>query len=159
MRNMLNKAIELRESGNLKEANSILLKLVSKYPEDAIVNYQCAWSFDVLGLEKEAVAYYEKAINIGLDENDMKEAYLGLASTYRTIGQYKKSKELLLEAIEKFDNNSLRVFLSMTLYNLGEHNEAMKILLKIVADTSSDDSIKLYKKAIDFYSDKLDELW
>lgn len=47
----------------------------------------------------------------------------------------------------------------MTLYNLGEYDKAMEILLKILSETSSDESIKNYKKAIMFYSDKLDELW
>ncbi len=155
----LNKAIKLRENGKLKEANSLLLLLVNEFPDDAYINYQCAWSFDVLGLEKEAIPFYEKAIEIGLQETDLIEAYLGLGSTYRTIGEYGKSKELLQRAIRKYDDNSLKVFLSMTLYNLGEHTESMRILLRIVAETSSDKSILDFKKAIVYYSDKLDKLW
>jgi len=47
----------------------------------------------------------------------------------------------------------------MTLYNLNEHSEAMKILLENLAETSSDENIKSYKKAISFYSDKLDNIF
>lgn len=155
----LKEAIKLRENGELKEANAMLLKLVGEYPEDAQINYQCAWSFDVLGLEKEAVPFYEKAIEIGLDDTDLKEAYLGLGSTYRTIGEYEKSKELLIEGIEKFNLNSLKVFLAMTLYNLGEHSKSMELLLKIISETSIDDEVVTFKKAIEFYADKLDQLW
>lgn len=159
MLDQLSHAIELRQSGKLKEANDILVDLANKYPEDAMVNYQCAWSFDVMGLEKEAVPYYEKAISLGLPDEDMKEAYLGLGSTYRTIGEYQKSKVLLQKAIERYDSNSLKVFLAMTHYNLSEHKEAMEILLKVVAETSNDEGIVGYKKAIEYYSDKLDQLW
>lgn len=159
MIDQLNHAIELRQSGKFKEANDKLVNLAIKHPEDAMVNYQCAWSFDLLGLEKDAVPYYEKAIGLGLPDEDMKEAYLGLGSTYRTIGEYQKSKELLQKAIEKYDLKSLRVFLAMTHYNLNEHKEAMEILLKIIAETSNDESVIGYKKAIEYYSDKLDQLW
>lgn len=159
MNDILKKAIKLRESGEVKEANLILVELAKESPNNAIINYQCAWSFDVLGMEKEAVPFYEKAIELGLPEKDLKEAYLGLGSTYRTIGHYEKSKELLKEGISKYGINSLKVFLAMTLYNLGEHTEAMRILLKIIAETSADESILDFKKAIVFYSDKLDELW
>lgn len=47
----------------------------------------------------------------------------------------------------------------MTLYNLKEHQEAMEILLQCLLKTSVDEDIQSYKKAIEFYSDKLDETW
>ncbi len=115
--------------------------------------------FDVLEKEVEAIAYYEKAIALGLPDEDLKEAYLGLASTYRTIGDYEKSKETFMSAMEKFDDKSLEVFYAMTLYNLEEHANSMEILLKIIADTSNDKSISAYSRAINFYADKLDKVF
>lgn len=53
----------------------------------------------------------------------------------------------------------MQVFLAMTLYNLNDHNKAMELLLKNIKDTSIDENIQSYKKAIEFYSDKLDEIW
>lgn len=47
----------------------------------------------------------------------------------------------------------------MTLYNLNENKKAMEILLKILIDTTTDSEILSYKKAINFYSEKLDEIW
>ncbi|MCT4584591.1 MAG: tetratricopeptide repeat protein [Peptostreptococcaceae bacterium] len=159
MNRLLKEAIRLRKEDKLKESNKILMDLVKKYPNDGIVNYQCAWSFDILEMEREAISFYEKAIKIGLPKEDLKEAYLGLGSTYRTIGEYEKSKKIFMEGIEKFDINSLKVFLAMTLYNLGEHSKSMEILLKIISETSCDKDIVSFKRAIDFYSDKLDKLW
>lgn len=152
-------AIKLRENGDIEKANRILVQLVHEYPNDAQVNYHCAWSYDVMGLEKEAAPYYERAIHIGLPKSDLREAYIGLGSTYRTIGDYLKSEEVLEKGLELFNDNAIKTFLSMTKYNLGKHDEAMEILLQLIASTSNDKDIIKFSNAIHFYSDKLDQLW
>jgi tetratricopeptide (TPR) repeat protein len=156
----LEQAILLRNEGKIEKSNELLVDLVMKFPEDASINFQCAWSFDVLGLEVEAVPYYEKAIELGLDVEDEKGAFLGLGSTYRTLGKYQKSKRILETAIERYPkNNALKTFYAMTLYNVGEHSKAMEILLTCLADTTNDKEISSYKRAIEYYADKLDEIW
>ena len=40
---------------------------LTNFTKDAEVLYQCAWIHDVMGLETEAVPYYEQAIANGLD--------------------------------------------------------------------------------------------
>jgi len=42
---------------------------------------------------------------------------------------------------------------------MGEHAEAMELLLKVIADTADNDGIQNFQRAILFYSDKLDEVW
>jgi tetratricopeptide (TPR) repeat protein len=156
----LNYAIRLRELGEWKESNLILRKLAEMAPSDAMVSYQCAWSFDLLGKEAEAAPYYEKAISLGLPDKELEGALLGLGSTYRTLGEYKNARRTLEKGMERFpENRAMKVFYSMVLYNLGRHGEAMGILLNSLADTSSDENIMLYKKAISFYADKLDKVW
>lgn len=156
----LNLAINLRATGRLKESNELLLELVKKHSENAAIQYQCAWSFDVLGLERDAIPYYEKAISLGLPEDDLKGAFLGLGSTYRALGEYVKSKTVFTKALELFpEDNAIKTFYAMTLYNLGEFSSAMKMLLKNLANTSSDENIKQYGKAIKLYADDLDKIW
>ncbi|HLO11369.1 MAG TPA: tetratricopeptide repeat protein [Pseudoneobacillus sp.] len=160
MQKELDQALDLRKDGKLKESNEILLNLVKKFPENATINYQCAWSCDVLGKEAEAVPFYEKAISGGLSGRDLEGALLGLGSTYRTLGEYEKSKEVFLQGMSLFPNNrAIQVFYSMTLYNLKEHNSSMELLLKCLMDTTTDNEILRYKKAISFYADKLDCIW
>lgn len=90
----------------------------------------------------------------------MERAILGLGSTYRTLGKYEKSQEIFLKGIELFPNNrAIQVFYSMTLYNLNEHNKVMELLLNCLIETTSDQDILGYKKAINFYYDKLDKVW
>ncbi|GGP11882.1 MULTISPECIES: tetratricopeptide repeat protein [Oceanobacillus] len=156
----LQQAIELREKGNADQSRNIILKLLEQNPDNAFLNYQCAWSHDILGEERSAVPYYEKAIQLGLEERILEDALLGLGSTYRTLGEYEKSKETFLKGMDLFpDNKAIQVFYSMTLYNLKEHNQAMELLLKNLAETTNDVDIRKFSKAITFYADKLDTSW
>jgi tetratricopeptide (TPR) repeat protein len=153
-------AIKLRESENHEEARLLLLELHSEFPEDPQVSYQCAWIHDLLGLEREAIPFYEKAIQNGLSGDDLKSALLGMGSTYRCIGEYRKSLETFQHALTLFPySHELKVFLAMTYYNIHEHSKAMELLLQSLADTSHDEGILRYQRAIRFYSDKLNQIW
>ena len=153
-------AIHLRESGNHEEARQLLLALDSEFPHDAQVNYQCAWIHDLLGREREAIPFYEKAIQAGLHGDDLKSALLGLGSTYRCIGEYQKSIDTFQQALTLFpDAHEFNVFLAMAYYNIREYSKAMDLVLNSLVDTSNDEGILRYRRAIRFYSDKLDQTW
>jgi hypothetical protein len=47
----------------------------------------------------------------------------------------------------------------MTYYNIGQHSKAMELLLNSLVDTSSDEGILRYQRAIRYYSDKLNQTW
>jgi tetratricopeptide (TPR) repeat protein len=160
MNNDLAHTIALRESGRAEEARQLLLELVQMQPDNAQIHYQTAWAHDVLGLEREAVPFYERALELGLDGEERAGAFLGLGSTYRTLGEYDKAIATLRKGIDAYPGfRALEVFLSMALYNKGEHQQAMELLLRIISETSSDESVGAYSRAIDFYADKLDQTW
>jgi len=155
---ILKKVVELRANGEKLKALETIKACLEENQNDAMANYQCAWCYDTLEQGKEAIPYYIKAIENGLSSENLEGAYLGLGSTYRSLGKYQKSEEIFERAISKFPENiNFKVFYSMTLYNLGKHNKSMELLLKIISDTSNDNKIKNYKDAILFYSDKLDK--
>ncbi|KOS63686.1 tetratricopeptide repeat protein [Lysinibacillus agricola] len=152
--------ITLRENGQLEEANQLIVALVQEEPENGFYHYHCAWTYDSIGKEKEAVPHYERAIKLGLAREDLEGTYLGLGSTYRTLGQYEQSKRIFEQALSEFpEAEHLKVFYAMTLYNLGEHSKAMETLLNTLILTTKHEGIKDYSKAIKFYSDKLDQTW
>lgn len=76
----LERALFLREKKEFEKSNRILMDLAKQNPGDAVIQYQCAWSLDILGLEVKAVPYYEAALELGLPEEDAKGAYLGLGA-------------------------------------------------------------------------------
>jgi tetratricopeptide (TPR) repeat protein len=62
----LERAIELRKQGQYESARELLLQLIRTSPDDPFILLECAFAHDSMGLENEAVPYYEKAIRLGL---------------------------------------------------------------------------------------------
>lgn len=160
METSLKAAVALRNDGKAEEAKVMLMELYEQNDSDAELLYQLAWTHDVLGLEREAVPFYEQSLAMGLSSEERVGALLGLGSTYRTLGDYEKSKQLLAQASHEYpENKEFLVFLAMAQHNLGEHSQAMELLLRLLADTSVDKGIRSYSKAISYYSDKLEQIW
>lgn len=156
----LQEALALRQSGQHEEARELLLELVDRYPDDAQIQYQTAAVHDALGYEREAIPFYERALELGLPEPVQSGAILGMGSTWRTLGEYDRAEVVLRDGVDAFpDMRAMDVFLAMTLYNQGKHQEAMQRLLLVLADTSEDDSIRGYERAIRYYADRLDQTW
>lgn len=160
MKSELEKAIQYRKENDGDQAIAVLSELLKSYPDDPNVNYQMAWTCDFMGKESEAVQFYEKAIANGLSGDDRKGAMLGLGSTYRCLGEFQKSLDVFDRAVKEFtEDRSLKVFRALTLYNLGKSEDSVSELLVQLLDTTNDESIKMYEKALRFYSDKLGETW
>jgi len=156
----LERAIQQREAGELGEAERTLRTLLELNPEDPAANYQRAWVCDLTDREREAIPFYERAISNGLSGRDLEGAVLSLGSSYRAVGQYEKAAEVLRDGADRFpENRAMQVFLAMALYNTGEHHPAMRLLLRNLVETTEDSETLVYKEAVLFYADRLDETW
>ncbi|WP_239567763.1 tetratricopeptide repeat protein [Streptomyces sp. G44] len=154
---LLAEAVRLREAGRKEEARERLVALSAQWPQDAEVAYQTAWVHDTLGLEAEAVPYYERALaGKGLSDEDRRGALLGLGSTYRILGRYAEAVATLGDATAEFpDDGALKTFLAMALYNTGRTHDAMELLLTLLAATTRDPEIAGYRPAIEEYAKDL----
>lgn len=156
MEHLLKQAIKLRNEKKYAQSREILIGLTN-FTRDAEVLFQCAWIHDAMGLETEAVPYYEQAIVNGLDGESLCDAYIGLGSTYRCIGEYDKAITVLETGLQQFpDNDVMKVFLSLAKYNVNDHESAMKLLLETVVKV---EEVKEFERAILFYKDHLDEVF
>jgi tetratricopeptide (TPR) repeat protein len=156
----LAKAVELRERGELEEARTLLLELRAERPDDAHVALQTAWVHDSLGCEEEAVGHYEAALAGELSDDELRPLLLGLGSTYRTLGRDEDSDRTFRAAIERFpDFRPLRVFHAMTEYNLGRSREAVRSLIEVLLETTSDPQILRYRRSLGAYAEDLDRSW
>ncbi|HDR7915237.1 TPA: tetratricopeptide repeat protein [Bacillus wiedmannii] len=156
MEHLLKQAIKLRNEKKYAQSREILIGLTN-FTRDAEVLFQCAWIHDVMGLETDAVPYYEQAIANGLDGESLCGAYIGLGSTYRCIGEYNKAITVLETGLQQFpDNDVMKVFLSLAKYNVNDHESAMKLLLETVIKV---DEVKEFERAITFYKDHLNEVF
>src|SRR5260370_13449119 len=149
----------------LEEARTLLLDLVTTYPDEAEITYQTAIVHDNLGLGREAIPFYAQALAQGLSGPDTatklmkrERAFLGLGSTYRVLGEYQKAAETLHRGLEEFpQSRALQVFLAMALYNTQKHKEAMEIVLTNLLETTADEALQYYKRGLLYYESHLDE--
>ena len=139
-----------------KKTLKLLLKAEKTNRGNPNHSYQIACSYDQLGKEREAIPFYQKAIQHGLKGDELKSAYLGMGSSYRCIGRYAAANQTLRKGINRFpEDNAMKVFYAMNLFNLKKYQKAIEILLKLIMLTSHDQHIQKYQKAIEFYSNKL----
>jgi len=95
-----------------------------------------------------------------LPPRERRGALVGLGSTYRTLGMFAKAEQTLLMAKAEFgDAQEVEVFLAMTLHNLGRSKEAVEALLRVLVQTSQDESIQAYGPAITLYAENIDRIW
>ncbi len=145
----LSAIVGARAYGQAVEILPRLHKLDTAHPNVAEINYQLAWSCDVLGRAKEALPYYEKAVALGLPPNELSGALLGLGSTLRNLGQHDRSADVLRSGKAQFpDNREFDVFLALTLHQQGKHAEAMRLVLETLCDTTEDPGLTAYQRAI-----------
>jgi len=167
IRDRLAEAIQLRETGRakqdqaiLEEARTLLLELAAAYPDDAEITFQTAVAHDNLGLSREAIPFYLRALTQGLSDPDLERALMGLGSTYRGLGEYQQAEETLRRGTREFPHNrAIQVFLAMTLYNLQDYKEAMELVLTNLMETTSDEKLQYFKRPLVYYASHLDETW
>jgi tetratricopeptide (TPR) repeat protein len=165
-RGRLAEAIRLRQTGRaqqdeaiLEQARTLLLELATAYPDDAEISYQTAWVHDNLGLEREAIPFYRRALDQGIAGPDLEGCLLGLGSTYRGLGEYQLAEETLRRGVSEFPRNrALQIFLAITLYNRQQHTEAMELVLTNLLETTADEKLQYFKRPLLYYTQHLDEI-
>ncbi|MHA7845875.1 tetratricopeptide repeat protein [Serratia sp. D1N4] len=150
---------QLKEQGRYQEASDLLQLMLQQAPQDAMLHYQLACLYDVQGFEQQAIPCYLAALQYELPAQQRQEAWLGLGSTYRALGDYQKSLATFDAGLGEFPQaKEITLFRAMTLYNLGETKQAVADLLLLLAETSSHSAISHYQRAIRQYATDLDRI-
>lgn len=150
----------LKAEGRIEEARQHGLLQLVEHPQHAELHYEVAGLHDSLGRESQAIPLYQKAIALGLSEASLRGAWLGLGSSYRSVGQYAEALAAFEQAQARFpDATEFRVFKAMACYNLGRHKEGMETLLAVLAETTADPTLATYRRAMALYAEDLDRRW
>jgi tetratricopeptide (TPR) repeat protein len=152
----LSAILEARTYGQAGELLPRLQALDERHPNVAEINYQLAWTCDVLGRPAEALPRYEKAVALGLPPNELSGALIGLGSTLRVLGQSARAAEVLRSGQTQFpENREFDAFLALALHDLGQHTEATRLLLEALCDTTDDPGFTAYQRALRHEATKL----
>lgn len=131
----------------------------SQAQHGGLLYYYAAWCCDALGLERQALPHYRNAIRYGLPDVELRDAYVGLGSTHRILGEHEKAEQVLAQGLALFPQyRPLQVFGAMAAYNQGRYREAVSRLLTVLADTTADADIRHYGKAIAQYAQDIDRI-
>lgn len=149
----------LQELGRYDDAINMAFKLLVVDPLNGSLLHKIAALYDVQGLELQAIPFYLSALEQHLPAAELQQVYLGLGSTYRSLGLFKESLDTFQLALTQFpDAKEITLFRAMTLYNLGETKDAVASLLLLLAETSNHKEISQYQKAIRQYAADLDRI-
>jgi predicted Zn-dependent protease len=152
----LAEAIALYDAGQAAAALPLLVALATESPDDAVTQVQTAWAHDSLGFEAEAMAYYERALALGLPEPELEGLVLGLGSTYRNVGRLDESVALLRRGAHDYpDNAAMRCFLALALLSSGAAADALATALDVVLETCPSPSVERYRRSLSWYRDDL----
>ena len=145
----LDAIVGARAHGQFNQLLPRLQDLDARHPNVAEVAYQIAWTCDTLGRHEAAVAAYEKAVALGLPPNELSNALIGLGSTLRALGRLDRSAEVLRSGRLQFpDNREFDAFLALTLHAQGRHDEALRLALDLLCDTTEDPGLTAYGRAL-----------
>src|SRR5690606_10817684 len=152
----LHEALALRAQGRLDEALALLRQLRAERPEDALLALHTAMTHDSLGQETEAIPLYEEALALGLSGDDRRAALLGLGSSYRSVGHLEASERVLRQGMAEFPEAAgFPAFLALTLHDQGKGSEAVPMLLTTLLDTTANEGLRRYERALRFYAEQL----
>ncbi|MGY6028148.1 tetratricopeptide repeat protein [Phytobacter sp. AG2a] len=159
MDSRLQNAIQLRKQGEHEQSRAALHLLLDNPQLAAQALLHIAWSFDNEGKEREAEQAYRAALNAGLDGEERFDAQFGLASTLRCLGKYAEAKANFEEIRAQWPLAiEVRPFHALCLHNLGEHQQAIALLLEHIAD-SPDVRTAPYEAALRHYAQQPDKKW
>jgi tetratricopeptide (TPR) repeat protein len=125
---------ERRDRRDMAPTIAYFEELSARYPDHPVVTYELAGAYDSAGDEARAEGLYERALELGLDGEPLRRCLCQYGSTLRWLGELDASLAVLERARNEFpDSESVRVFLALTLSELGRADEAVGLLLGIVA--------------------------
>ncbi|WP_163543177.1 tetratricopeptide repeat protein [Occultella kanbiaonis] len=122
--------------------------LAERPTADAAAAFERASLHDMLGEEHAAIPLYQAAMDGGLDAERQGYATIQLASSLRNVGRLDEERALL-ESVRSDDSlgAAARSFLALTLHDLGQSGEALRLVL-----TDHAPHVPLYGRALAEYA-------
>jgi tetratricopeptide (TPR) repeat protein len=137
------------------EVTAAIEALVAERAEDdAVALFELAGAHDYAGREADAEPLYRRALELGLDEPELGQAVIQLASTVRNLGRPEEALALLRAGFEDVPRHPLAdaatAFAALALADLGREREALVATLRALTP-----HLSAYRRAVDAYAEEL----
>jgi tetratricopeptide (TPR) repeat protein len=134
-------------------------RLLAEHPDNPRLVYEVGGSYDTAGEEETALGFYTRALDLGLDGDLRRRCLLQYASTFRQLGRFQESLDVLDRAIAEFpDSPALQVWKAFSLHASGRANAAFALLVDTIADHLDSPEITRYEAALRGNADSIREL-
>lgn len=144
----------LKAKGRYDEALRQLEAWLTADPDNPILLYEMASGLDNQSLEDQAIPYYRRALDAGLDRVHRVDCLVGLGSSLRVMGRVQESHAVLKQGVKEYPHHlALKVFYALTLEKMGNYGDAIFELLDVIAKPDQKDSLNVYQRAILYYRD------
>jgi tetratricopeptide (TPR) repeat protein len=121
---------ERRDRNDMAPTIAYFQGLLDEQPGHPVLIYEVAGAYDTAGEERTAKALYEEALAAGLAGERLRMCLCQYGSTLRWLGELDRSLAVLEDARAAFpESDAVRVFLALTLNDLGRHDQAVGVLL------------------------------
>lgn len=148
----------LKSRGRHLEARDLLAAWLESDADNPRLLVEMAFVLDNLGLEEEAVGYYERSIERGLGPPWLADAYVGLGSSLRVLGRIWDSRQVLETGLKKFPAHpGMKVFHALTLYADNNAADAVRGLLDVLLEEMRHEDLVSYRQAIQYYREHLND--
>lgn len=102
---------------------------------DGRAAFELAGVYDSMGFEAEAGAEYERALELGLDDDRHARLAVQYGSTLRNLGRLDKAIAVLRAApVHESTGSAPRVFLALALHSAGRKDEALRVAIEAQID-------------------------
>jgi len=138
-----------RDRDHMQPTIDAFERLLADHPDDPRLVYEVGGSYDTAGEEQTALGFYTRALELGLEGDLRRQCLLQLASTFRQLGRFEESLDVLNRAILEFPGSpSLRVWKALTLHASGRPNGGFALLLTTIAEHLDSPEITRYQAAL-----------
>lgn len=110
--------------------------LAAECPADPVALFEVGGAHDSTGRTREAIGYYRRALEAGLDGSHRRQAMIQMASSMRETGQAEAALELLEAEAERGSDaydDAIAMCRALTLSKLGRDREGLSVALVALA--------------------------
>ncbi|MEY9852382.1 tetratricopeptide (TPR) repeat protein [Leifsonia sp. EB41] len=148
-----------RDRENMAPTIDAFLAVLAEHPDDPHVLYEVGGSYDTAGEEETAAGYYERALEVGLEDDTRRKCLLQYGSTLRNLGRFDESLAVLARARDAFpESESVRVWHALSLHAAGRSDAAVAELMELAADRIRTPDLLRYEAGLRGNAEYLHEL-